>query len=86
MKLAALPTIIRTQSTAPHNQTDSLLQKFNLDDKIKPTPQMLNPLDYQQYDTNLSIKEIVKKSQINPSIAKKLTLEDITQSFPNQSG
>jgi hypothetical protein len=79
------------RSTAPQNltsqpalihKTDSLLQKFNLDDKIKPTSQMLNPLDYQQYNTNLSIEEIVKKSEINPSLAKQLTLEELNTKFP----
>jgi hypothetical protein len=79
------------QSTAPQNltmqptfiyKTDSLLQKFNLDDKIKMAPWMLNPLDYKQYNTNLSIKEIVKKSEINLSIAKQLTLEEINTKFP----
>jgi hypothetical protein len=90
MKLAAVPTTLRMQSTAPQNlttqlkfihKTDSLLQKFNLDDKIKLTPQMLNPLDYQQYNTNFSIEEIVKKSDITPSIAKQLTLEELNTKF-----
>jgi hypothetical protein len=76
------------RSTAPQNltsqptfihKTDSLVQKFNLDDKIKLTPQMLKPLDYQQYNTNLSIEEIVKKSEINPSMAKQLTLEELNK-------
>jgi hypothetical protein len=61
IKLAALPTTLQTQSTAPQNltmqptfihKTDLLLQKFNLDDKIKQKPQMPNLLDYQQYNTN----------------------------------
>jgi ribonuclease HI len=91
MKLGALPTTLQMQSTAPQNltsqptfihKTDTLLQKFNSDDKIKPTPQMLNPLDYQQYNTNLSIEEIVKKSEINPSVAKQLTLKEINTKFP----
>jgi hypothetical protein len=34
------------------------------------------------WHTNLSIKEIVKKSEINESIAKQLTLEEINTKFP----
>jgi hypothetical protein len=57
MRLAALPTTLRMQSTAPQNlttqptiirKTDSLLQQFNLDDKIKLTHQSLNKRNCQE--------------------------------------